>query len=193
MAAKEIRFHTDARDRMLRGVDILANAVRVTLGPKGRNVVLDKCFGAPRISKDGSRSPEIKLADKFENMGAQWCGRIEDQRCCRRQLLTRNRAGPGDRARRRQGGGRGNEPDRSQARHRPSGRHRGQGHRGAPKKVSTNDGSPKSALSANDRNRQVIAGRCEGSNGRDHVEGQSRTELGVVEGAVRPRLCQLIL
>src|SRR6516165_1705216 len=72
MAAKEIRFHTDARERMLRGVDVLANAVRVTLGPKGRNVVLDKSFGAPRISKDGvTVAKEIELADKFENMGAQ--------------------------------------------------------------------------------------------------------------------------
>src|ERR1700737_250005 len=72
MAAKEIRFHADARERMLRGVDILANAVRVTLGPKGRNVVLDKSFGAPRISKDGvTVAKEIELADKFENMGAQ--------------------------------------------------------------------------------------------------------------------------
>ena len=72
MAAKEVRFHADARDRMLRGVDILANAVRVTLGPKGRNVVLDKSFGAPRISKDGvTVAKEIELADKFENMGAQ--------------------------------------------------------------------------------------------------------------------------
>ena len=72
MAAKEIRFHTDARERMLRGIDILANAVRVTLGPKGRNVVLDKSFGAPRISKDGvTVAKEIELADKFENMGAQ--------------------------------------------------------------------------------------------------------------------------
>src|SRR6516225_8378245 len=72
MAAKEIRFHTDARERMLRGVDILANAVRVTLGPKGRNVILDKSFGAPRISKDGvTVAKEIELADKFENMGAQ--------------------------------------------------------------------------------------------------------------------------
>src|SRR6202030_3995936 len=72
MAAKEIRFHTDARERMLRGVDILSNAVRVTLGPKGRNVVLDKSFGAPRVSKDGvTVAKEIELADKFENMGAQ--------------------------------------------------------------------------------------------------------------------------
>src|SRR5207244_4077764 len=72
MAAKEVRFSTDAREKMLRGVDILANAVRVTLGPKGRNVVLDKSYGAPRISKDGvTVAKEIELADKFENMGAQ--------------------------------------------------------------------------------------------------------------------------
>src|SRR6187399_2899501 len=72
MAAKQVRFSTDARDRMLRGVDILANAVKVTLGPKGRNVVLDKSFGAPRITKDGvTVAKEIELEDKFENMGAQ--------------------------------------------------------------------------------------------------------------------------
>src|ERR1700687_129727 len=72
MAAKEVRFHGDARERMLRGVDTLANAVKVTLGPKGRNVVLDKSFGAPRITKDGvTVAKEIELADKFENMGAQ--------------------------------------------------------------------------------------------------------------------------
>ena len=72
MAAKDVRFSTDARDKMLRGVDILANAVRVTLGPKGRNVILDKSFGAPRITKDGvTVAKEIELEDKFENMGAQ--------------------------------------------------------------------------------------------------------------------------
>jgi chaperonin GroEL len=72
MAAKEIKFNTDARERMLRGVDVLANAVKVTLGPKGRNVVIDKSFGAPRITKDGvSVAKEIELEDKFENMGAQ--------------------------------------------------------------------------------------------------------------------------
>jgi len=72
MAAKEVRFQIDARDRMLRGIDTLAHAVRVTLGPKGRNVVLDKSFGAPRITKDGvTVAKEIELADKFENMGAQ--------------------------------------------------------------------------------------------------------------------------
>ena len=72
MAAKEVRFSGDAREKLLRGVDILANAVRVTLGPKGRNVVLDKSFGAPRITKDGVIvAKEIELEDKFENMGAQ--------------------------------------------------------------------------------------------------------------------------
>jgi chaperonin GroEL len=72
MAAKEVKFSQDARDRMLRGVDILTNAVKVTLGPKGRNVVLDKSFGAPRVTKDGvTVAKEIELEDKFENMGAQ--------------------------------------------------------------------------------------------------------------------------
>jgi chaperonin GroEL len=72
MAAKDVKFSTEARDRMLRGVDTLANAVKVTLGPKGRNVVLDKSFGAPRITKDGvTVAKEIELEDKFENMGAQ--------------------------------------------------------------------------------------------------------------------------
>jgi chaperonin GroEL len=72
MAAKDVKFSSDARDRMLRGVDILADAVKVTLGPKGRNVVIEKSFGAPRITKDGvTVAKEIELADKFENMGAQ--------------------------------------------------------------------------------------------------------------------------
>ena len=77
MAAKEIKFETDARDRMLRGVNTLANAVKVTLGPKGRNVVLDKSFGAPRITKDGvTVAKEIELEDKFENMGAQMVNEV---------------------------------------------------------------------------------------------------------------------
>ena len=72
MAAKDVKFGADARERMLRGVDILADAVQVTLGPKGRNVVIDKSFGAPRTTKDGvTVAKEIELADKFENMGAQ--------------------------------------------------------------------------------------------------------------------------
>src|ERR1700704_6100568 len=72
MAAKEVKFSVDARDRMLRGIDTLAGAVRITLGPKGRNVILDKSYGAPRITKDGvTVAKEIELTDKFENMGAQ--------------------------------------------------------------------------------------------------------------------------
>src|SRR5580765_7789589 len=72
MAAKDVKLGTDARERMLRGVDILANAVKVTLGPKGRNVILDKSYGAPRITKDGvTVAKEVELSDKFENMGAQ--------------------------------------------------------------------------------------------------------------------------
>jgi chaperonin GroEL len=72
MAAKEVKFSVDARDRMMHGIDILADAVRVTLGPKGRNVVLDKSFGAPRVTKDGvTVAKEIELENKFENMGAQ--------------------------------------------------------------------------------------------------------------------------
>src|SRR4029079_17400443 len=72
MSAKEVKFNGDAREKMLRGVDILADAVKVTLGPKGRNVVIEKSFGAPRITKDGvTVAKEIELEDKFENMGAQ--------------------------------------------------------------------------------------------------------------------------
>src|ERR1044071_6239633 len=72
MSAKQVKFSVDARDRMLRGIDILNNAVKVTLGPKGRNVVLDKSYGSPVITKDGvTVAKEIELADKLENMGAQ--------------------------------------------------------------------------------------------------------------------------
>src|SRR6266700_4028206 len=88
MSAKEVKFGVDARDRMLRGVDILANAVKVTLGPKGRNVVLDKSFGAPRITKDGvTVAKEIELEDKFENMGAQMVREVAQK--------TSDRAGDG--------------------------------------------------------------------------------------------------
>ena len=76
MAAKDVKFAVEARDKMLRGVDILANAVKVTLGPKGRNVVLDKSFGAPRITKDGvTVAKEIELEDKFEIWAHRWCAR----------------------------------------------------------------------------------------------------------------------
>jgi len=88
MAAKDVKFSSDARERMLRGVDILANAVKVTLGPKGRNVVLDKSFGAPRITKDGvTVAKEIELDDKFENMGAQMVREVASK--------TNDRAGDG--------------------------------------------------------------------------------------------------
>jgi chaperonin GroEL len=88
MAAKLVKFSTDARERMLHGVDILANAVKVTLGPKGRNVVLDKSFGAPRITKDGvTVAKEIELEDKFENMGAQMLREVAQK--------TSDRAGDG--------------------------------------------------------------------------------------------------
>src|SRR3981081_1264683 len=80
MAAKEVRFSSDAREKMLRGVDTLANAVKVTLGPKGRNVVLEKSFGAPRITKDGvTVAKEIELKDKFENMGAQMVKEVDSK------------------------------------------------------------------------------------------------------------------
>src|SRR6476620_1122582 len=72
MAAKDVKFSADARERMMRGVDVLANAVKITLGPKGRNVILEKSFGAPRSTKDGvTVAKEIELEDKFENMGAK--------------------------------------------------------------------------------------------------------------------------
>src|SRR5210317_2003919 len=80
MAAKEVRFGDDARQKMFAGVNVLANAVRVTLGPKGRNAVLDKSFGAPTVTKDGvSVAKEIELEDKFENMGAQMVKEVASQ------------------------------------------------------------------------------------------------------------------
>ena len=82
MAAKQVKFAQDARDKILRGVNVLADAVTVTLGPKGRNVVLDKSFGAPRITKDGvTVAKEIELEDKFENMGAQMVREIGRASC----------------------------------------------------------------------------------------------------------------
>ena len=119
MAAKEVKFHPTRATRMLRGVDILANAVKVTLGPKGRNVVLDKSFGAPRITKDGvTVAKEIELLDKFENMGAQMvkevASKTSDQG--RRRHDDSDRAGPGDRTLRVEGGCRRSQPDGPEAR-----------------------------------------------------------------------------
>ena len=86
MSAKDVKFSQDARDSMLRGVDILANAVKVTLGPKGRNVVLEKSYGAPRITKDGvTVAKEIELEDKFENMGAQLVREVASKTSRRRR------------------------------------------------------------------------------------------------------------
>ena len=98
MAAKEIHYSQDARERMLRGVDRLANAVRVTLGPRGRNVLIEKSWGSPTVTKDGvTVAKEIELDDKFENMGAQMVRRsLEDLRCGRDGTTNRHRAGAGD-------------------------------------------------------------------------------------------------
>ena len=131
MAAKEVKFSVDARDSMLRGVDILNNAVKVTLGPKGRNVVLDKSFGAPRITKDGvTVAKEIELEDKFENMGAQMVREVASK--------TSDIAGDGTTTAtvlaaaivhgRLQGGRRRHEPDGPEARRRS----RRRGHRRGP-------------------------------------------------------------
>lgn len=98
MAAKDVKFGNDARVKMLRGVNVLADAVKVTLGPKGRNVVLDKSFGAPTITKDGvSVAREIELEDKFENMGAQMVKEVASkaERRCRRRYHHCNRTGSG--------------------------------------------------------------------------------------------------
>src|SRR5258708_6178235 len=117
MAAKEVRFSVDARDKMLRGVDILSHAVRVTLGPKGRNVVLDKSFGAPRITKDGvTVAKEIELDDKFENMGAQMVREVASKTSDQAGDGTTTATSPRDRQGRREGGCRRDEPDGSQAR-----------------------------------------------------------------------------
>jgi chaperonin GroEL len=92
MAAKDVRLGTDARERMLRGIDTLTNAVRVTLGPKGRNVVLDKSYGAPRITKDGvTVAKEIELSDKFENMGAQMVREVASKTSVRPATARRPR------------------------------------------------------------------------------------------------------
>jgi hypothetical protein len=130
MAAKEVRFSDDARQRMLKGVNVLANAVKATLGPKGRNAVLEKSFGAPTITKDGvSVAKEIELKDKFENMGAQMVKEVASN--------TSDEAGDGTTTatvlaqaiypRRHEGRCRGRQPDGPEARHRQGGRGRRRG------------------------------------------------------------------
>src|SRR4026207_1503108 len=146
MATKDVKFSGEARERMLRGVNILANAVKVTLGPKGRNVIIEKSFGAPRSTKDGvTVAKEIELADRFENLGAQLirevASKTNDKAGAgtptrngpaqanglpqgRRRHHDRPRPGPGHRRRGPEVGGRGHEPDGPQARRR-QGRHQG--------------------------------------------------------------------
>ena len=192
MAAKDVRFHADARERMLRGVDILANAVRVTLGPKGRNVVLDKSFGAPRITKDGvTVAKEIELSDKFENMGAQMVKEVASK--------TSDQAGDGTTTATMlaqaivregvEGGGRRDEPDGSEARHRPRRRGRRRGHQEALEEGLDQRGDRPGRHDlgqwrARDR-RDDRRGDAEGrQRGRDHGRGgeELETELDVVEG-----------
>ncbi len=113
MAAKDVVFGGEARARMVEGVNVLANAVKVTLGPKGRNVVLERSFGAPTVTKDGvSVAKEIELKDKLQNMArpAREGSGLQDQRHRRRRHHDRHRAGPGHRARRLQVRGRGLNP-----------------------------------------------------------------------------------
>jgi hypothetical protein len=126
MPAKEIKFDQEARAKLLSGVNQLANAVRVTLGPKGRNVVLEKSFGSPTITKDGvTVAKEIEFEDKFENMGAQMVkevastgSRQQDFRCGRRRHDHCHDPRPGDLPRGQQARGGGRESHGAQARHR---------------------------------------------------------------------------
>jgi chaperonin GroEL len=158
MAAKDVKFNTDARNRMLRGVNILADAVKVTLGPKGRNVVIEKSFGAPRITKDGvTVAKEIELEDKFENMGAQMVKEVASR--------TNDEAGDGTTTatvlaqaivkRRHEGGRRRHEPDGPQARHRPR---RGEGRR-----------AHQGLLAPGERQRRSRAGRHHLANGEADI------------------------
>ena len=127
MAAKDIKLSTDARERMLRGVDILANAVKVTLGPRGRNVVLDKSFGAPRITKDGvTVAKEIELSDKFENMGAQMVKEVASKTSTVAGHDHSDDPRPRNGARRHPRSRGGHEPDGPQAGYRPRRRGRGE-------------------------------------------------------------------
>ena len=121
MAAKQVLFGDDARSKIVNGVNILANAVKVTLGPKGRNVVLERSFGAPTVTKDGvSVAKEIELKDKYENMGAQLVKEVASKTSDNAGDGTthRDRAGAGDRPRRLQVRGRRDQPDGPEARHR---------------------------------------------------------------------------
>ncbi len=121
MAAKDVKFGNDARVKMLRGVNVLADAVKVTLGPKGRNVVLDKSFGAPTITKDGvSVAREIELEDKFENMGAQMVKEVASKAndAAGDGTTTATVLAQGHHHRRSESRCRGHEPDGSETRYR---------------------------------------------------------------------------
>jgi chaperonin GroEL len=193
MAAKDVKFSRDARERMLRGVNILADAVKVTLGPKGRNVVIDKSFGAPRITKDGvTVAKEIELEDKFENMGAQMVREVASK--------TNDIAGDGTTTATvlaqaivqegAQGGCRRHEPDGPEARHRPR-RHRSRRRTSAKaaKKIKTSEEVAQvGTISANGDESvgKMIAEAMQkvGNEGVITVEEAktAETELEVVEG-----------
>jgi chaperonin GroEL len=197
MAAKDVKFSADARDRMLRGVDILANAVKVTLGPKGRNVVIDKSFGAPRITKDGvTVAKEIELEDKFENMGAQMVREVASK--------TNDIAGDGTTTAtvlaqaivaKAQGGCRRHEPDGPEARHRQGRRRSRRDLKKRPRRSRPTRKSPRSAPSrptARSDRRDDRRGDAEGrQRGRHHGRGsqdpRDRTRRRR-RHAVRPRL-----
>ena len=193
MAAKDVKFAADARERMLRGVDILANAVKVTLGPKGRNVVLEKSFGAPRTTKDGvTVAKEIELEDKFENMGAQMVREVAQKTndVAGDGTTTATRARASHRPRGRQGGGRRHEPDgsASAASTRPS-RRSSRTSRSAPRRSrTTSEIAQVGTISANGEKAigDMIAEAMQkvGNEGVITVEEAKslETELDVVEG-----------
>ena len=192
MAAKDVKFGADAREKMLRGIDILADAVQVTLGPKGRNVVIDKSFGAPRTTKDGvTVAKEIELDDKFENMGAQMVREVASKTndIGRRRHHHRHRSGPRHRARRRQIGRGRHEPDGPEARHREGGGSRRADLKKRSKKVKSNEEIGQvGTISANgDKEVGHMIAQAMAKVGNEGVitveEAKSQdTELDVVEG-----------
>ena len=203
MAAKEIKFNGDARDRMLRGIDVLANAVKVTLGPKGRNVLLNKSYGAPRVTKDGvTVAKEIELGDRFENMGAQMvkevATRTSDQAgdgTTTATVLAQAIVREGVKACSR------HEPDGSAPRHRPGRRLRRQRHQeGIEKSFNQRRDTQVGTISANDDREigEMIAQAMDkvGNEGVITIEEATglETELDIVEGmsstaAISRRIC----
>ena len=200
MPAKQLRFNTDARDRMLKGVNTLADAVRVTLGPKGRNVILAKSYGAPRITKDGvTVAKEIELEDKFENMGAQMVREVA-RRTSERPATDHHRdsARPGD-----QGGHevgrRRHEFDGPEARRRPGGCRRCRGHQGAGANGRLKEIGQVGAIAANGETEigtpiaeamQKVGKRGDHRRGEQGLRDRNR---GRRWDAIRPRLSQPLL